>query len=72
MAVDTSIKCIVGTDAYVCTRVDLCAALSYEDVTGSYKLSVTLLSTKALRLRVTTVLGRTHTLFMSEELQIHL
>jgi hypothetical protein len=52
--------------------VDLCAALSYEDVAGDYSLAVTLLCAKTLSLRVTTVLGRTHTLFMSEELQIHL
>ena len=72
MAVNTRIERIVGTDANIGTRVNLRTALSYEDVACYDELAVTFLSAESFRLRVTTVLGRTHTFLMSEELQIHL
>ena len=44
------------------------SSLSYDDIAGKNSLSVCLLYAKALRLTVTSVLGRTDTLFMSKEL----
>ena len=42
-----------------------------QNVTGEDELTVRALSAKALGLGVTAVLGRTHTLFMSEELDVY-
>ena len=66
--VDESKESVVGADAYVVTGMDLCATLSYKDVAGDNGLTVTLLNTETLGLRITTVLGRTNALLVGEEL----
>jgi hypothetical protein len=47
----------------------MCAALSYQNISGDNRLTVSFLHTKTLRFAVTTVLGRTNALFVSKKLQ---
>ena len=68
LTVDKSKKSIILTDTNVVTGMDSCSSLSYEDVAGENCLTVSSLNAKALGFAVTTVLGRTDTLLMSEEL----
>ena len=60
---------VVTADTDVDAGMDVGAALANENVAGENELTVGALGTKALRLGVTTVLGRAHTFFMSEELK---
>jgi hypothetical protein len=48
--------------------MDLSTALSDKNIAGENGLSVAFLRTKSLGLGLTAVLGRTHSLLMSEEL----
>ena len=68
LAVDQSKERVILTDSNVVTGMDGSSSLSYDDISGKNSLSVSLLYTKALGLTVTSVLGRTDTLFMSKEL----
>ena len=67
-AVDKRKESVIGSDANVITGMDLGSALSYKDVAGDNCLTVSLLNAKALRLGITTVLGRTNALLVGEEL----
>lgn len=55
-------QCIITALAHVGSRVDLCASLSNQNVSCENKLSVSRLNTQSLGLRVSTVLGTSHTL----------
>ena len=66
--VDLSKKSVVRSDSDIVTGMDLRAALPYDDVACDYALTVALLSSESLGLGLTTVLGGTHSLLMSEEL----
>lgn len=57
---------IIAALANVVARMDLCSALSVQDVASQYELSVRSLGTKALRLGISAVLCGTNTFFMSE------
>ena len=59
---------IVRTDTYVSTGMNLSSALSYKNVAGKNRLTVSLLYAETLGLRITTVLGRTNALLVGEEL----
>ena len=59
---------VVRSDTYVSTGMNLSAALSNDDVAGDNGLTVSLLNTKMLGLRITSVLGRTYALLVGEEL----
>ena len=61
-------KGIVLTATYVLTGVDMGSALSDNDIAGNYVCAVCLLNAETLGFAVTTVLGRTDTLFMCKEL----
>ena len=63
-AVHEGEQSVVTTLTDVSAGVDLSSALSDKDVAGQNELSVGSLYTKALRLTVAAVLGRTHTFFM--------
>ena len=63
-------QCIITATFNVNTWVNLCSALSVKDITSFYKLSVCSLGTKSLRLRISTILCRTNTFFMSEKLKV--
>ena len=63
---------IVSTDTYVHTGMNLSTALSYDNIAGNNSLTVSLLNAKALRLGITTVLGRTNALLVGEELSTKL
>ena len=64
-AVYQSEQCVVAATANVGTGMDLCAALSDQDVTSQNELTVSTLSAQALRLGVTTVLCRAAAFLMS-------
>lgn len=66
LAVNKSEQGIIGTFANIVSGVNVSAALSYENVARKYELSVRTLCAKSLGLGITSVLGRTHSLFMSE------
>ena len=66
LAVNEREQSVIGADAYVVARVNVRAALSYENVARENELSVSALYTQSLGLGISTVLGRTHTFFMSE------
>ena len=68
-AVDESVQRIVAALAYVETRADVCASLSYDDVARKNCRAVGFLHTESLRVTVAAVLRRTNALFMSEKLQ---
>ena len=61
-------KSIVLADADIRARMDVSAALTNENVASRYNLTVCTLDAEALGLGITTVLGRTYALFMSEKL----
>ena len=65
-AVYLSEERIIRAAAYVVAGMNVSASLLDEDVAGEYELTVSTLNAKTLGLRVTTVLRRTHTFFMSE------
>ena len=67
-AVDKRKESVIGTDTNVVTGMNLRTALSYQNITGENCLTVSLLNAKALRLGITTVLGRTNALLVGEEL----
>jgi hypothetical protein len=48
--------------------MNMSAALTNKNVASRYNLTVCTLNTEALGLGITTVLGRTYALFMSEKL----
>jgi hypothetical protein len=50
--------------------MDLSSTLTINDVAGLYELTVCSLGTKTLGLRITSVLGGTHSLLMSEKLKV--
>jgi hypothetical protein len=64
-----SVESVISTDANAVSGMDLCASLSYDDVTGEYGLSVCLLHTETLGFGISAVLCGTDTLFMGEKLQ---
>ena len=68
-SVDQSKECVIRSDADILAGVDVSASLSYDDVACKYCCTVSLLDAKTLRFRVSAVLGRTDTFFMSKELQ---
>jgi len=68
LTVDQREQSVILTDSNVVTGMNGSSSLSYDDIAGKNSLSVCLLYAKALRLTVTSVLGRTDTLFMSKEL----
>ncbi len=59
---------IIRTDTDILAGVDRCASLSDDNVAGKNVCTVCFLHAKALGFAVTTVLGRTDTLLVSEEL----
>jgi len=66
LAVNKREQSIVRADTYVVSGVNMSSALSYENITSKHELTVCSLNTKSLGLGIATVLGRTHSLFMSE------
>src|SRR5690606_37126027 len=68
--VDFCIKSIVSASANVRSRVNFCSPLTVQNGTACHKLTVSTLCAKALGNGVTTVLGRTYSLFRCEKLQI--
>ena len=62
----------VITDANIVAGMDARAALANQNVAGQHELPVRALGAKALGVAVTAVTRRTHSLFMGENLQIHL
>ena len=67
--VNESVKRVVRTLANVVSGVNMSSALSYENISRRNKLSVRALNAKSFGLGIAAVLGRTHSLFMSEILQ---
>ena len=67
--VDQCVKGIVGAFANAHTGMDVSASLTNDDVAGNNCLTISLLYAKTLGFAVTTVLGRTYALFVSEKLQ---
>jgi hypothetical protein len=55
---------VVAAAAYVYTRMDVCAALTHQDVAGEYELAVGALYAQTLGLGIAAVFGRTYTFFM--------
>ncbi len=51
---------IVSATSYINARVNLCAALFVDDISGVYKLSVCSFRAQSLRLGITSVLCRTN------------
>ena len=68
-SVDQSKECVIRSDADILAGVDVSASLSYDDVACKDLCTVSLLDAKTLRFRVSAVLSRTDTFFMSKELQ---
>lgn len=66
LAVNECEQGIIGASAHIVSGMNVSTALSYENVTRKNKLSVSALNAKSLGLGVTSVLCRTHSLFMSE------
>ena len=66
--IDERIEGVVLAHANVFACANSGSSLSDDDVAGNNCLTVSLLNAKALRLTVTTVLGRTDTFLMSKEL----
>ena len=66
LAVNKSEQGIIGASANIVSGVNVSAALSYKNVARKDKLSIRALNAKSFGLGVTSVLGRTHSLFMSE------
>ena len=71
LAVNQRKQRVVGASADVVSGVDMSSALSYENVSREYKLSVCALNAETLGLGIASVLGRAHSLFMCEKLQIN-
>ena len=59
-------------NAAIVAGVDVRTSLANQDVACQNELTVASLDTKAFGLTVTAVLGRTHTFFMSEQLNVNL
>lgn len=70
LAVNLSKQGVIRSDSDVLAGMDVSSSLANENVSGEYKLAVSSLYAKTLGLGITTVLGRTDSLFMSEELKI--
>ena len=70
--VNQGIKGIILAKAYIFTGMDFCAVLSVKDVAGLNELTIGPLGAEAFGLGVTAVLGGADTLFMGEQLKIHL
>ena len=68
LAVDESEQGIVGTATNIVAGMNMSASLADDDVACDYRGTICLLYAKTLGFAVTAVLGRTNTLFMSEEL----
>jgi len=71
-AVNKRKESVVRTDTNIVTGMDLGSTLSYKNIACKNCLTVCLLNAKALRLGITTVLGRTNALLVGEELQTKL
>lgn len=69
LTVDRCEERVIGALLNVVAGVDLGASLSYEDIARKYVLSVGTLNSESLGFAVASVLGGTHTFFMSKELQ---
>lgn len=65
------IQRIILADANIGTGMDTSASLTIQDIAGLNDLTVRTLCAKALRFRITAVLGGTDTLLMCEQLKIH-
>jgi hypothetical protein len=63
-------KGIISTLHDILTRMNPGSALTINDIAGLYELAVCSLGTKTLGLGITSVLGGTHSLLMSEKLKV--
>ena len=59
---------VIRTDADIYARMDVSAALANQNVACRYYLTISTLNAESLGFGVTTVLGGTYALFMSEKL----
>lgn len=66
LAVNEREQGIVGASAHIVSGVNVSAALSYENVAREDELTVSALNAKSLGLGIASILGGTHSLFMSE------
>ena len=71
-AVNQSKQGVIAADADVNAGMDVGASLANQDVAGQDELTVCTLHAQALGLGITTVLGRTAALVVSEELNTNL
>ena len=71
-AVNQSKQGVVAADANVDTGMDVSASLANQNVAGQNELTVSALHAQTLSLGITTVLGRTAALMVSEELNTNL
>ena len=65
------VESIVRADTDVDARMDVGAALAHKNVAGENELTISALGSKSLGFAITTVVRRTCTFFMSEQLYIH-
>ena len=65
-------QCIVRTDTYTVTGMNVCTSLANQNIASLNELTVCSLYTQSFGLRITAVLCRTGTLLMSEELHTNL
>ena len=70
--VDQSKQSVITADTDIDTGMDMSASLANQDVAGQDELTVGTLHAQALSLGITTVLGRTAALMVSEELNANL
>ena len=71
-AVNQSEQGVIAADTDIDTGMDVSASLANQDVAGQNKLTVSTLNAQALSLGITTVLGRTAALVVSEVLNTNL
>ena len=64
-------KGVVRTFADIIARMEVCAALFDNDIAREHELAVSPLDTKPFGLGITAVTGGTHSLFMSEKLNVY-
>ena len=71
-AVNQSEQSVIAADTDIDTGMDVSASLANQNVAGQNELTVSALDAQALCLRITTVLGRTAALMVSEKLNTNL
>ncbi len=64
LAICECVQCVIRADANIETRMDVCSALTNQNVSGEDELSVCSLDAEALGLGVSAVLSRAYTFFM--------